>query len=37
LSDPYSGQKWATFLHTYAADIWACDFLPVTDLHFHHL
>jgi putative transposase len=26
------GQKWSTFLHTHAEQIWACDFLPVTDL-----
>ncbi len=23
------GQKWATFLHNHAADMWACDFLQV--------
>src|SRR5437764_3600176 len=28
------GQTWATFLRTHAAQIWACDFLPVTDLFF---
>ncbi|CAA9544844.1 MAG: Mobile element protein, partial [uncultured Thermomicrobiales bacterium] len=28
------GQTWATFLRNYAPDIWACDFLPVTDLLF---
>ena len=28
------GQKWATFLHNHAADVWACDFLQVTDLFF---
>src|SRR3954452_21263865 len=28
------GQTWATFLRAHAADIWACDFLPVTDLTF---
>ena len=28
------GQTWRTFLHNHAADIWACDFLPVTDLLF---
>ena len=32
-----SGQTWATFLRTHAQDIWACDFLPVTDLLFRHL
>jgi len=31
------GQKWATFLHNHAADIWACDFLQVTDLLFRSL
>ncbi len=29
-----SGQTWATFLRNHATDIWACDFLPVTDLLF---
>jgi putative transposase len=28
------GQKWATFLCNHAAQIWACDFLQVTDLFF---
>jgi putative transposase len=28
------GQKWSTFLHTHAAQIWSCDFLQVTDLFF---
>jgi putative transposase len=32
-----SGQKWATFLHNHAADVWACDFLQVTDLFFRSL
>ncbi len=32
-----SGQTWATFLRTQTADIWACDFLPVTDLLFRQL
>ena len=27
-------QTWATFLRNHADDIWACDFLPVTDLLF---
>src|SRR5207244_10956450 len=27
-------QPWATFLRNHAPDIWACDFLPVTDLLF---
>jgi len=31
------GQKWATFLHTHAAQIWACDFIQVTDLFFRPL
>jgi putative transposase len=31
------GQNWATFLHNHAGDIWACDFLPVTDLFFRSL
>ncbi len=29
-----SSQTWRTFLHNHAADIWACDFLPVIDLFF---
>ena len=32
-----SGQTWATFLRNHAADIWACDFLPITDLLFRPL
>ena len=31
------GQTWATFLHHHAAQIWACDFLQVTDLFFRPL
>ncbi len=31
------GQRWATFLHNHAAEIWACDFLQVTDLFFRPL
>src|SRR5215467_1255880 len=31
------GQKWATFLHNQAGQIWACDFLPITDLFFRSL
>jgi len=31
------GQTWATFLHNHAADVWACDFLPVIDLRFRAL
>jgi transposase InsO family protein len=32
-----AGQEWATFLHNHAPEIWACDFLPVTDLLFRPL
>jgi putative transposase len=31
------GQKWATFLQNHAQDMWACDFLQVTDLFFRSL
>src|SRR6516164_6612036 len=31
------GQTWRMFLHTHAQHIWACDFLPVTDLFFRSL
>ena len=31
------GQKWTTFLRNHAADLWACDFLQVTDLFFRPL
>ena len=31
------GQAWATFLRNHAGEIWACDFLPVTDLLFRPL
>src|SRR6266568_3103979 len=31
------GQKWSTFLHTHAGQIWACDFLQVIDLFFRPL
>src|SRR5438876_543207 len=31
------GQKWSTFLRTHTAQIWACDFLQVTDLFFRPL
>lgn len=31
------GQNWATFLQNHAADIWACDFLQITDLFFRSL
>jgi len=31
------GQTWSRFLYTQAQQIWACDFLPVTDLFFRSL
>jgi putative transposase len=31
------GQKWSTFLRNHTANIWACDFLQVTDLFFRPL
>jgi putative transposase len=31
------GQTWKTFLRNHAKDVWACDFLPVTDLFFRPL
>ncbi len=31
------GQNWKTFLDTHAEQIWACDFLPVSDLLFRSL
>jgi putative transposase len=31
------GQSWATFLQNHAKDMWACDFLQVTDLFFRSL
>ena len=31
------GQNWATFLQNHAADIWACDFLQITDRFFRYL
>ncbi len=31
------GQAWATFLRNHATDIWACDFLQVTDILFRPL
>lgn len=30
-------QTWSTFLHNHAVEIWACDFLPMTDLFFRSL
>lgn len=32
-----SSQTWSTFLHNHAAEVWACDFLPITDLLFRSL
>lgn len=32
-----AGQPWATFLRNHAHEVWACDFLPVTDLLFRPL
>ena len=34
---PPRGQKWSTFLRNHASQIWACDFLQVTDLFFRSL
>ena len=31
------GQPWATFLRNHAPEVWACDFLPVTDVFFQPL
>jgi transposase InsO family protein len=31
------GQTWRTFIRTHAQQIWACDFLPITDLFFRSL
>jgi transposase InsO family protein len=31
------GQTWATFLRNHAKDMWACDFLHVTDIFFRPL
>ncbi len=31
------GQNWKTFLDTHTKQIWACDFLPVTDLLFRSI
>jgi putative transposase len=36
-SSQLRGQTWATFLRTHAAQVWACDFLQVTDLSFRPL
>jgi transposase InsO family protein len=32
-----TGQKWSTFLKNHAGEIWACDFLPVTNLFFKQI
>jgi len=32
-----AGQPWGTFLCNHAHEVWACDFLPVTDLLFRPL
>ena len=32
-----SGQTWSTFLRNHGKDIWAADFLPITDLLFRPL
>ena len=32
-----AGQPWATFLRNHPPDIWACDFLPVSDLFFRQV
>jgi putative transposase len=32
-----SGQTWKTFLRNHAAEVWACDFLQITDLFFRPL
>ncbi|MBW3609831.1 MAG: hypothetical protein KY463_16155 [Actinobacteria bacterium] len=32
-----AGQTWATFLRNHAHEIWACDFLPITDVLFRPL
>ncbi len=32
-----NGQTWRTFLRNHAAEVWACDFLQVTDLFFRPL
>jgi transposase InsO family protein len=31
------GQDWATFVRNHTSEIWACDFLPVTDILFRPL
>jgi len=32
-----TGQSWRTFLRNHGGEIWACDFLQVTDLYFRSL
>jgi hypothetical protein len=32
-----SSQTWSTFLHNHTHEIWACNFLPVTNLFFRSL
>ncbi len=32
-----TGQSWRTFLRTHGGEIWACDFLQLTDLYFRSL
>jgi putative transposase len=32
-----TGQSWRTFLHNHGGEIWACNFLQVTDLFFRSL
>ena len=34
---PPRGQKWSIFLRNHATQIWACDFLQITDLFFRPL
>ena len=34
---PHRGQTWATFLRNHAQDIWACDFVQLTDVWFRPL
>jgi len=34
---PSSGQRWNTFIHNHASEIWACDFLQTYDLLFRAL
>ena len=33
----HSGQNWSTFLHNQADEIWACDFVQVTDVFFRSI